>query len=203
MAGEIYIADKATLDLVKADTTTIKANESTIVTNVASVKSDTSSLVANAPINWDRASSNTITNALVTCNVSGQAYVTALQITGKGLLKKSLIRCSGSSMHGIRITVDGVVKVVCNNSSGSSMSVTGFTCEELFQNMYNSLDLVLPFGNGLLYIQNPMLGYPSTTSTAGIVRSAKPIYFNSSLLVEVHSNLNPENIEIENSYIVL
>jgi hypothetical protein len=79
MAGEIYIADKSTLDLTKANTDTIKLDTTIIKTNVEEIKN-------NFPINTD--SQYKFFNAITqnTGTISAGTNKTVFEIQGAGYL---------------------------------------------------------------------------------------------------------------------
>lgn len=134
-------------------------------------------------------------SGLATIAVSN-TFQTLLNITGEGYLYKAV----GCNIEGItktskiKITVDGVVKVWTKNSGALKDSLTGLVVEEFTKPVSATYPIppatLCPSATvGELKLYNLMipntLSYPQASEVAGCIIIPKPVYFSSSLLIEI------------------
>lgn len=112
------------------------------------------------------------------------AFQTILSIRGKGFLESAYSATSNAVAHTIRITVDGVVKVLLSTST-TDASVGVATKNDLYGNATS----VFPRAGGQFIASTAPTApksYPITDGSSGlIVLGNTPIYFYQSLLIEI------------------
>jgi hypothetical protein len=148
---------------------------------------------------WSQASVNKYSSANVTCTPAN-TFVTALNISGKGYLKKLVCFDSNSPIGDtLRITVDGTQTVLLTFDPASSI-VMGVCTEDLTTITSTNITVLC---NGTQKNVVQVTSYPYTTNAKYFILLSQPIYFNSSLLVEVQSTTNLEPILVESNYTVI
>lgn len=122
--------------------------------------------------------------------VANAAYTSVVDVTGKGFLSTATALSGGgaSNVSYIKITIDGTVVVAAAETFNSNQKVTGLC--QVSDIITTATIAVFAYNGGALdpkalsgYYRN----YPYTTedTTSGIVVVHSPIFFKSSLLVEV------------------
>lgn len=120
-------------------------------------------------------------------NVNGTgAYQTMLSIGGKGFLKSfyTTVSASGNTIS-IRATIDGVVKILLSTTV-SNHYIGLITKNDLYASSTAGNVAVRQPASALINGDTAISGYPLTDSTGHIILIDSPIYFLTSLLLEIN-----------------
>lgn len=109
-----------------------------------------------------------------------------LSITGEGFLKTAIVGSSSTYISKIKVTIDGVLKVFVKGAGGEFSGIGQYFDLLGTSGDANAEVQIIRESN---IIQNsvafPVLDYPTTVETKGIILLAKPIEFKTSLLIEI------------------
>lgn len=218
MATQVFLADKTTLDSVKAKVDTnlnaavsTRADQTTVNTintklgtqNPSSSGTDTvmnylKKIDSNFPINlgadWSQATVNKCVYAMVVGSGNTATFNSLLNVTGKGYLSKVLCNNDAySTIKHLKITVDNVLRAYLRSDSGAA---------SLFGVMLDGDYVTIAGRQNFTIYESQMTTYPDTSNTKTVMKLAQPIYFNTSLKIEL-SSANTQSNAFEYSYAVL
>ncbi|MBZ9686874.1 hypothetical protein G9F72_011110 [Clostridium estertheticum] len=186
---------------IGTNVTALLTNVGLVKTETALIKTDTTALLAKP--NWNNATLNKVAQFYPSLPVN--AFQSILNISGKGYVNKVLMDAGGTGavMH-IRITVDGVVMVLIQSPSDDSINAFGVLLEDLIKpsNSGSPSIIMAYFRNKYCNLYPNPDSYPHTLNYARTIVLAQPIYFNTSLLIEL-SCTDSGGKYIEVSYVVL
>lgn len=213
MSEFIPFADKATLDLVKADTTEVNTNlgDITDVAGLTSVIALLKQINSNFPIagGTDLSVYKNRFAKYYSTSVTSGIYSTILDITGQGFLETCIFThimsvSNNKNIH-IKITLDGTVifdKGITNTDTTNNAHAFGIV-NELLYNTGDYASFVGPSINGAytqVYMLNSSILIPSnftdgsdssysygSTLKGFALKTKTPLEFKNSLLIEVKS----------------
>ena len=131
---------------------------------------------------------------------TGGVYETILSVTGKGYLSRAILESHNAALARIRITIDGVQKILVKSSN--LLVIVGMMqlSEVSTHDSSSKIAIREPnFQTGVGTVGNPqsVAEYPATGDTQSMVYLPQPIFFNTSLLIEVTHATNGGNVNYE------
>lgn len=115
-------------------------------------------------------------------------FETLLSINGKGLLNEFII-CGTTIVPYCKITIDGTLKIYVRGGSGESSGYGGFSSSisgsSIMKVGYTGVGSIVPASTV----------YPNTTGTSGFVWLTHPLFFKTSVLIEIMSTSTTDSIK--------
>lgn len=180
MAGEIYIADKVTLDATKAQIDAVKTLLGVANPSTADMATVMNALKKIAESGGHGGQLNPFSKEISVMITEQNTFYTALSLTGKGILTKALAKMSVVDAGILKITVDGVVV----HSGMYSSNVCGITQEDAL----SSSGVRIP--GTMAYITSSVVSYPFLAGDEQyVVILPFGIPFKTSLLIEVNNTM--------------
>jgi len=130
---------------------------------------------------------------------TGGTFETMLSVSGKGFLTRAvLVSPDGSATGQIRVTVDGVVKVLNQApvSTGGMCGVEQINSSTATTGSYMA-HRVPGLGRSIVSANNTVAEYPTISGVENIIYISMPIFFDTSLLIEATSSISGSQIRYE------
>ena len=168
-----------------------------------------SKLVTYQPVSsitdWSKASQQKIQSGSASTTNNETNFTNILNVNGKGYLIKSLlIGALTSTNYHLRITIDGTITVLLYCTPLSA----GLCCGVVLENLINptSTNTYISYGYSsttMAQIANST-SYPDTSNSKSFITLIQPIYFSTSLVIDVSSSSSSSNsISYENEYVLM